>query len=219
MMMSGCGSATPVPAPPITSSATSTTITLPSGEATSTGNIVENGYRVAYVAGATPQTPGTITFTSPNGKQIILPKEIEKFLNDQATNRHVTSFDLPVDPHTPSLVYLSTSAPLTKDFSAMENHIYRFSLLTQELTEIYGEKTTNSTLVRTIGRDGSLLILLRNSINYSPGVCAALWFDFREQLLAFDLEHPERGLLRYTPPTNKVAEALREEQTCLKNIQ
>lgn len=218
-ILSGCASSAQVPPPQNSPTTTSqATVGTALGTVTSTGTIIDHGYRVTNEPGATPQAPSVVTFTSPNGKRISLPPEIERFLNDYTHNRHLTSLDIPIDPTTPSLIYLSTSAPLNKDFTSMDNRLFRFSLLTQELSEIYGEKTQNATLLRTVGREGSFLIVARDSVNASPGVCATLWYEFRDKLWAFDLEHPEQGLLHYVPPTDKIAEALKTEQACLNAI-
>lgn len=220
--LSGCGarsSSNSLSLPPTRATSLSAIVAALPLVTSSTGQVEERGYTVHYEPGPTNASPTILTFTSPNGKQAELPIAIEQFLNDRLANRHVTSFNLPVDPNNPSFIYLSTTQPLDKNFDVLENHLYRYDLIKRELTDLYQEKTTDASMLRTIARDGSYVILFKDSINNSPGPCSALWYDFQNQLTAFDLDHPEKKLWRYHAPPKKIMEAFAQEQTCQANMQ
>jgi DNA-directed RNA polymerase subunit L len=184
--------------------------------ASSSGSIIDRGYTATYEPDATPSKTNNLLFISPNGKQLKLPTTVATFLNDSSSNRHLTSLDIPVDEKNPNSLYLTTNQPLDTNFNTLENHIYRYDILKQELESIYEEKTTNSTMLRTIGRDGTLVLLIRENINTVPKPCDSVWYNFAHTMLAFDTAHPNIGLQYYTVPIKKQQESYHLIENCLK---
>jgi hypothetical protein len=183
--------------------------------ASTTGMIASRGYAVTYEPSNSDLKSNVLTFVSPNGKKLELPKTVADFLNDVQAQRHVTSLDAPVEEKNPNSLYLSTNQPLDTNFVTLENHIYRYNLLTRELISVYEEKTTDSTMLRTIGRDGNYLLLLRENINKNPGACTSVWYDFRNHIMAFDPTQKNAELKHYHVPSKKLTEAYYEVQTCI----
>ncbi len=222
ILLSGCGkkiapSTSVQPSP----SSTPTSIALAVQQlplASTTGLIANRGYTATYEPSAANPQSNVLTFISPNGKKLDLPPTVANFLNDSKAQRHVTSLDVPVEEKNPNSLYLSTNQPLDNNFVTLENHIYRYNLLTRELTSVYEEKVTDATMLRTIGRDGNHLLILRENINKNPGICTSVWYEYRDQILALNLSQPQPPLLRYQVPEKKLKEAYLQTEDCLKSI-
>lgn len=186
--------------------------------ATTSGALFERGYTASYESRQAEGEPNSLRLTSPNGKLVDLPMSIADALNDYRNARHITSLSIPVDEKNPNILYLSTSRALNKDYSHIENELYRYDLTKRELTSIYKELSTNGTLLRTVGRDSSFVVIFRDSAHSRPGPCSEPWYSFRTSMAALDTNHPEQGLHRYHVPEKRMLEAKTSEETCAINL-
>lgn len=147
-------------------------------------------------------------------------------LNDQIKNVidkeqiSLTNSDSPVDPHNSKLIYISgfqQDAPAQK----LVNKIYSLNLATSELKEIFSHQDTPEehkigVTLRIIGREESKIIVKSDNIDNPPGDCDSDWIDPQASLSYLDLDEVNKGLQKYTVPKERVAQAEKEKQKCMK---
>ncbi len=111
------------------------------------------------------------------------------------------------------LVYVSTSSQLpdewTEDMKST-NKIYSYNTKTNDLKMLYEEK--EGRLLRTLGVDGTKLVLLYDGIDNSPAPCFSVWLDGLDYGY-LDIENPSE-LKDYTVPDYQKELAKKEQKEC-----
>lgn len=211
----------------------------PQRTALSGGRVIVDGYSHGFTYKPDPSYPGAslnahLFFKSSSGEMIQVPDTIWfKIYATSAfaeTGKHggesLESFDMPVNPWDKNIIYLSTSEPLDQSYSRITNRIYSYDLKTAELKQIYSETVENNSplnthmarIVRTVGIDGSKVIVLYDTPGNSPGPCTDIWSDYKDQMGYLELADISAGLKSYAVPPYKVAEGQREVQKCLDSL-
>jgi hypothetical protein len=129
------------------------------------------------------------------------------------TNEIVESFTFPESYDDPNLVFVSTSS--NTSLASSTNKIYSYDLNTKKVTEVYSEN--EASLLRTVGIEGTKLILMRDGIDNSPGPCFSYWANW-EGFEYLDTENPTSGLKSYTVPTYQVEKGKVEQEECEANM-
>ena len=143
--------------------------------------IVDSGYEYNYIFKDGAPISNSPVIISPNGQEATSSKLI---LSKIAKSETITSLIMPINPHDSKIIFFSTAA------GPGINRIYVVNLNTAELTKIYEEesqdnspmKTRGSTfprILRTVGLDGSKLIIMSDDPDNSPGMCTSIWYHYQ----------------------------------------
>jgi len=132
------------------------------------------------------------------------------------TKEDLQSFYAPISPTDDNIIYVSTSAGTTGEWPNMlsTNKIYSYDKSTKEITKLYEEKENR--LLRTLGIDGTKLILMYDGIDNSPGPCFSPWADWKE-FGYMDISNPGK-LMTYTVPASQVKKSKQEQEKCMAEL-
>lgn len=128
------------------------------------------------------------------------------------TGEVVGSFYLPKSPSNEDVVFVSTSGSTTGEWPNLKstNKTYSYNIKTGELSKLY-EEHENRTL-RTMGIEGSKLIVMYDLIDNSPGPCFSVWADWND-FGYLDVANPNT-LRPYTVPDYQVQKGKEEQKKC-----
>ncbi|QQR84026.1 hypothetical protein IPJ72_02415 [Candidatus Peregrinibacteria bacterium] len=132
------------------------------------------------------------------------------------TNEMVESFYTPKSPTDNNVVFVSTSGEAKGEWPNLKitNKIYAYNVQTGELSKLYEEHENR--LLRTMGIEGSKLILMYDGTDNSPGPCFSIWADWND-FGYLDVENP--GTLNpYTIPEYQVQKGKEEQVACQKEM-
>jgi hypothetical protein len=132
------------------------------------------------------------------------------------TGEAVESFYLPKSPLNEDVVFVSTSAGTTgtfEDYSIKStNKIYSYNTKTGELSKLHEEQETR--LLRTMGIEGTKLIVMYDGIDNSPGPCFSVWANWKD-FGYLEVANPN-SLRPYTVPDYQVQKGRDEQKKCEK---
>ncbi len=156
--------------------------------------------------------PVTATIEQGNGYD---SPQWEKFTSDVKTKseENVESFYTPKSPSNKNVVFVSTSGSTTDEWPNLKstNKIYSYNTQTGELTKLYEE--LENRLLRTMGIEGTKLIVMYDGIDNSPGPCFSVWADW-DKFGYLDTANPSSGLRPYTVPAYQVEKGKVEQKKC-----
>lgn len=128
-----------------------------------------------------------------------------------ARDEYFTSFHTPAYSNNPDIVYLSTQKVL-KEGLKWQNKIYSYNLKTGKLKLLYKERMDR--LLRTVGMEGSKLIIMLDGIDNSPGPCFSFWADW-EDFGYIDVSRARSKIMPYIIPQYKIDEAKAGQEECI----
>ncbi|MFA4980685.1 MAG: hypothetical protein WC589_24460 [Sphingobacterium sp.] len=156
--------------------------------------------------------PVTATIEQGNGYD---SPQWEKFTSDlkAKSGENVESFYTPKSPSNNNVVFVSTSGGTTGEWPNMKstNKIYSYNIQTGELTKLYEE--LENRLLRTMGIEGTKLIVMYDGIDNSPGPCFSIWADW-DKFGYLDTTNSGSGLRSYTVPSYQVEKGKAEQKKC-----
>ncbi len=129
----------------------------------------------------------------------------------------ITSFYAPEHPTNSDIIFISTIGSITGGWPNMTgtNKIYSYNIKNSEITQLYEEQENR--LLRTIGMDGSKLILMYDIIDNSPGPCFSIWKDWKE-FGYLELADIASGLQPYTIPEYQIEIGKIEQEKCIEEM-
>ncbi len=133
------------------------------------------------------------------------------------TGEIVDSFYAPESPSDDNVIFISTSGDTTgkwPDTIKSTNKIYSYNIKTGELSKLYEEHKNR--ILRTMGIEGSKLIIMYDLIDNSPGPCFSVWADWHD-FGYIDVENPST-LRPYTVPDYQVEKGNEEQKKCKAKI-
>ncbi|MFA5954454.1 MAG: hypothetical protein WC817_02895 [Patescibacteria group bacterium] len=225
---------TPVSTPTPTTGESSNLLTAPLAG----GEVNTSGYRYEFAHKQDP--PGNtlndhLVFVSPSGEKTVVPDSIWFQIyaatafdkTEKQGGQNLTSFYMPVHPTNKDIIFLSTEEPLVETFSRITNRIYSYNLKTSELKEVYSETVENNSpmnphsarILRTVGTDGSKVLVLYDDYENSPGPCTKIWYHYKDRVAYLELADVQGGLKSYTVPSYKVEEGRVDSDKCLQELQ
>ncbi len=172
---------------------------------------LEQGYSFDFQG--TPQE--NVYFRSNEGK-ITMDEKSAKFLFEKKET--ITSINVPTDAKDQNTVYLSTTTASDTN-TKYTNHIYSYNLKTQTLEELYKNDNTTwrgqdyLTVMKTIGREGSKILIIRDGLYYKPEVCESIW-TYNKDITYLDITNPKQGLFTYEPPKEVLDKAAITQKEC-----
>ncbi len=169
---------------------------------------IEFGYR--YVADPGDQYPSFRPYNEP-GKPILVNESAAAELEERGET--IESFDVPFDPKNDSIMYISTSSNTNLEKST--NKIYAYNTSNGDLDVIYEEEAGH--ILRTIGREGSKIIIMVDGIDNSPGGCFSIWGSW-DDIQYIDLDEVSNDLQEYTVPQYMIDEGKAEQEECLAGL-
>lgn len=130
------------------------------------------------------------------------------------TGEVVGSFYTPKSPSNENVIFVSTNGDPTGEWPNMknENKIYSYNIKTGELSKLYEEQENR--LLRTMGIEGTKLIVMYDGIDNSPGPCFSVWADWKD-FGYLDVSNPNT-LRPYTVPDYQVQKGKEEQKECMK---
>lgn len=141
----------------------------------------------------------------------------ESFASDikTKTGEVVGSFYAPESPADDDMIFVSTSGDTTPTTGKWQdikstNKIYSYNIKTGELSKLYEEHENR--ILRTMGIEGSKLIVMYDLIDNSPGPCFSVWADWND-FGYLDVENPNT-LRQYTVPGYQVQKGKDEQKEC-----
>ena len=156
-----------------------------------------------------------VSFVDESGKATVMDKAAAKQLADK--KQDMTSLAVPVNPADADIVYFSASTAYSQD-AKYTNSIYSYNLKTGELKELIKREFTvgvDNDLWRTVGREGTKILVMSDLIDNSPGPCGSIWIDgYKFSYLG--MVKPADGMKVYAVPQYKADEAQKEQQKCVK---
>jgi len=174
-----------------------------------TGTAIEQSYSFSH------GEPEGFTSLS-RGNIIFMAKKAMARLYENEEN--ITSFYTPEHPTNSDIIFISTSGDITgewPDTIKSTNKIYSYDIKTDEVTELYEEHENR--LLRTMGMDGSKLVLMYDLIDNSPGPCFSVWADW-ESFGYLELADINSGLRPYTVPSYQVEIGKAEQEKCIEEM-
>jgi 3-mercaptopyruvate sulfurtransferase SseA len=81
-----------------------------------------------------------------------------------------------------------------------------------------GTGSPNARILRTIGIDGSKLIVLYDDPDNSPGPCTRIWYHYKDLMGYLELADVQSGLRSYAVPTYKIAEDRLDADKCMNEL-
>jgi hypothetical protein len=186
---------------------TTTTIQAPTTEIVDTTPVVEPEPEPVV-------EPEPVTTTIEQGYSYESP-QWETFTSDveSKTGEVVKSFYMPKSPSDKDMIFVSTSGDTTgewPDTIKITNKIYSYNIQTSELSKLYEEHENR--LLRTMGIEGTKLIVMYDGIDNSPGPCFSIWADW-DDFGYLDTENPNK-LRSYTVPAYQVQKGKDEQEEC-----
>lgn len=193
------------------------------------GKLAEAIFRVMYIAEKNMEkypVEGAVLFHKDfsyesNGGAISSLATTDSFKLDDATSKQladnketIESFYVPWDDA--GLYYFSTSDYLGQTWAPdmkSTNRIYSYEREFGVLKLIYTEKENR--LLRTVGVEGSKLVLMTDGIDNSPGPCFSIWDG---EFVSLDLNDAAAGLKAYTMPDYMVLAGKIESAICAKQM-
>ncbi|PJA89559.1 MAG: hypothetical protein CO137_03650 [Candidatus Magasanikbacteria bacterium CG_4_9_14_3_um_filter_32_9] len=129
----------------------------------------------------------------------------------------ITSVYTPENPTNSDIVFISTSGATVGEWPEIKstNKIYSYNLKTGELVKLYEE--LENRILRTMGMDGSKLVLMYDKIDNSPGPCFSIWKDW-ESFGYLELADIAGGLKTYTVPAYQVEIDKIEQDKCIAEM-
>jgi hypothetical protein len=203
------------------------------------GELIINGYgyEFAHIQGPTGNVLNDhLVFVSGSGDQTVVPDSVWFQIDagsavaktGNPAGQDLTSFDMPVHPLNSDNIFLSTSEALDETFTQSRNRIYSYNLKTSELKEVYSEVaegnsqmgtgSPNARILRTIGIDGSKLIVLYDDPDNSPGPCTRIWYHYKDLMGYLELADVQSGLRSYAVPTYKIEEDRLDADKCMNEL-
>lgn len=201
--VSGCSSAsTPTPGTNSSTPTTTNTRLLP--------RLVKTGYQLDYTAA------GGTTYLTPTGEKTAFPAAFQTLV--KKNGGYLTSFVMPVDNTDEDTIYLSVSE-ITGNSRPykVRTTILSYNIANGASKELYKESNENIEL-RTIGMEGTKLVVLPDYVDNSPGVCTEVWYDYRHQIKYLDLTNANEGLKPYDVPSYAVDADREKQEICLKEL-
>lgn len=125
----------------------------------------------------------------------------------------ITSSYAPEHPTNPDIVFISTGD--WSDATRSINKIYSYNIKTGEIMQLHEEY--EGRLLRTMGMDGSKLILMYDGIDNSPGPCFSAWVNW-ESFGYLELADIDGGLQKYTVPEYQVKIGKAEQEKCIERM-
>jgi len=145
--------------------------------------------------------------------------EWEIFTSDieSQTKETVESFSLPKSPLDSDVIYVSISAGMNGEWPDAKsvNKIYSYNTKTAELLKLYEEEEPQ--ILRTIGIEGTKLILMYDGIDNSPGPCFSVWADW-DYYGYLDINNLNDQLNAYSVPAYQVKKGKKEQEKCLAKM-
>jgi hypothetical protein len=156
-----------------------------------------------------PSSDSATELISDSGEIIKIPDNIKSQLGGD-----IRAYAIPVHPQNPDIVFLST-AEFGNDFKVI-NRIFAYNIKTYDLTQIYQEEVQHFNL-RTAGREGSKILLIREDANSSPPSCSSLWLHYKSRTFEYlELADIQGGLKPYTVPEYRIKQDEIEDKKCAK---
>jgi len=202
------------------------------------GKVITDGYNYEFAYKQEPAgnvTNDHLVFVSPSGEKTVIPDSIWFQIyagsafgkTGKRGGQSLTSFDMPIHPLDKDIVFLSTDEPLNETYSRIANRIYSYNLQTSELKEIYYETAENNSpmggnfarIFRTVGIDGSKIIVLYDDPDNSPGPCTKIWYHYKDRMGYLELSDVSGGLKSYTVPSYKAEKDRIDADKCLNELQ
>ena len=130
----------------------------------------------------------------------------------KSTGQVVESFYAPESPTDDDVVFVSTSGDSDGEWPNLKgtNRIYSYNIKTGELSKLYEEHESRT--LRTMGIEGTKLILMYDLIDNSPGPCFSIWSDW-DDFGYLDVENPST-LRKYTVPDYQIQKGKDEQKEC-----
>lgn len=195
-------------------------------------------YQIAYKQGPNGSSLNDhLVFVSPSGKKTTIPDSIWFQIDSGSAfsktgkrgGQTLTSFVMPIHPQEKNIIFLSTDEFLNETYSSIANRIYSYNLQTSELKEIYHEIAESNSprdsifsnfarIFRTVGIDGSKIIVLYDHPDNSPGPCSGIWDGPKDSMGYLELADVRGGLKSYTVPSYKVEEERIGTDKCLHEL-
>lgn len=174
-------------------------------ETTINGTTIEQSYNVEHGEAErfTSLSEGNLIF--------MYKKAMAKLYENEES---IESFYAPEHPTNPDIIFISTSAEWSEDMKST-NKIYSYNIKTGEITQLYEEH--ESRLLRTMGMDGSKLVLMYDRIDNSPGPCFSVWADWKS-FGYLELADINSGLQPYTVPDYQVEIGKEEQEKCIEEM-
>jgi hypothetical protein len=135
---------------------------------------------------------------------------------EQKTGEMVTSFFAPESPVDASTLFFSTSGDVIGTGADMKsaNTIYSYNIKTGAVSNIYTEQQPR--VLRTMGIDGTKLIVMYDVIDNSPGPCFSIWSDWDD--FGY-LDVTSVGVLKpYSVPEYQIQKGRDEQKTCKEEM-
>ncbi len=178
-----------------------------------------------------------LIFVSPEGTTSTIPLPIATKISIGARiyatgtyaanmGEDITSFDMPLSPDEKNVIYFSTFEPLQPYTATGEinndiivNRIYVYNVVANTLKEIYKEQNTSSApegakMWRTVGIDGTKIIILYDHMGNSPGPCWRVFYNDVGNLAYIDIENLSAGLQSYTVGQDRIDADKAESEDC-----
>jgi hypothetical protein len=162
---------------------------------------------------------------SPQDNKTIFNASVQNELNKN--NQTISSFDVPIDPKNTDRFFFSTYQD-DEQAQRLINRIYSLDLKSNELKEIYKEENSpeefkSGLIFRTVGRDGSKIIVMYDGVDNSPGPCANYWISDswvpgKPRFAYLDSRDIKKGLQKYTVPKSKITSSEQEAKQCEKDL-
>jgi flagellar basal body rod protein FlgC len=153
-------------------------------------------------------------FTSlSKGNTIFMQKKAMAKLYENEEN--ITSFYTPEHPTNKNIIFISTNGDMTGKMPNIKstNRIYSYNIKTGKITELYKEHKNR--FLRTVGMDGSKLVLMYDIIDSSLGPCFSIWVNWKS-FGYLELADISSGLHPYTVPNYQVEKGRIEQEKCVE---
>lgn len=155
-------------------------------------------------------------FTSLSGGNLIFmrKKAMGKLYQNE---EYIDSVYAPEHPTDKDVIFISTSMAISRypEDAKSLNKIYSYNVKTGDIAQLYEEN--DSRLLRTMGMDGSKLILMYDGLDNSPGPCFSIWADWKS-FGYLELADIGEGLKPYTVPDYQIAKGKEEQKKCEAEI-
>lgn len=172
------------------------------------GNTVEQSYNFRHGEreGFTSLSRGNIIYMA--------KKAMAKLYENEES---ITSFYTPEHPTNSDIIFISSSGDTSGEWPDFKstNKIYSYNIKTGEIVQLYEEHEDR--LLRTMGMDGSKLVLMYDIIDNSPGPCFSIWADW-ESFGYLELADINSGLRPYTVPNYQVEISKAEQEKCIEEM-
>lgn len=174
-----------------------------------------------------------LEFISPSGDRVIIPGDIWSQIAGSSNHGKgwnprvdLASHYMPIHPKDNNTVFLSNTYRVDEENSKIVNRIFSYNIKTSDLKEVYYEVSENDSprnngtprVLRTMGMDGSKLIVLYSDIDDSPGPCFGYWSSYNDRMGFLELSDVQSGLKPYVVPTYKIKEDKKFVEECVKDF-